>query len=85
MGRVGRKFAGVQVTSRLTWTFSARLGRSRGHRSTLPAPASAAGRKVSVALLRTVLAAARRPRPLPPAHRPPLRARRRRVLRRRMR
>ncbi|MEU1511640.1 hypothetical protein ABZ490_05695 [Streptomyces sp. NPDC005811] len=83
MGRVGRKFAGVRVTSRLTWTFSARLGRSRGHRSALPGPASAAGRKLSVAVLRTVLGAARRPRPLPPApahrHRPPLPVRRRRT------
>ncbi|WP_460071974.1 hypothetical protein [Streptomyces sp. YKOK-I1] len=85
MGRVGGRFAGVQVTSRMTWTFSARLGRSRGRRSALPGPASAAGRKLSVAVLRTVLGAARRPRPLPPApphrhrHRPPLPVRRRRM------
>ncbi|MFF1548997.1 hypothetical protein, partial [Streptomyces sp. NPDC058291] len=54
MGRVGRKTARVQVTSRLTWTFSAtaRLGRSRAGPSRLPAPASSAGRRVRVALLR---------------------------------
>ncbi|WP_133915927.1 hypothetical protein [Streptomyces sp. NBC_00582] len=73
MGRVGRKFAGVQVTSRLTWTFSvrARLGRARGARPALEGPASAAGRHLSAALLRAALRAARRPRPLPPVPRPP--------------
>ncbi|MDR6975814.1 hypothetical protein J2X68_002502 [Streptomyces sp. 3330] len=70
MGRVGRK-TGVQVTSRLTWTFSVRAGRgrSRATRSALPAPVSEAGRLMSLALLRTALRAVRgRPRrPAPPA------------------
>ncbi|MER6414371.1 hypothetical protein ABT273_25320 [Streptomyces humidus] len=71
MGRVGRKTARVQVTSRLTWTFSAtaRLGRSRAAaRSRLPVPASSAGRRVGLVLLRTALRAAR-PRPALPSSR----------------
>ncbi|MFF3935336.1 hypothetical protein [Streptomyces phaeofaciens] len=73
MGRVGRRFAGVRFTSRLTWNFSVRagLGRERPARTLLPAPVSAAGRRMSVALLRAALEAAR-PRPLTPpqaAHR----------------
>ncbi|WP_189707403.1 hypothetical protein [Streptomyces phaeofaciens] len=67
MGRIGRRFARVRFTSRLTWSFSVRagLGRERPARTLLPAPVSAAGRRVSVAVLRTALEAAR-PRPLAP-------------------
>ncbi|MCQ9129690.1 MULTISPECIES: hypothetical protein [Streptomyces] len=68
MGRVGRRTARVQVTSRLTWTFSAsaQLGRSRATGSRLPAPASAAGRRVCLGLLWRALRAAR-PRPAAPS------------------
>ncbi|MER5582966.1 hypothetical protein [Streptomyces asoensis] len=68
MGRIGRKTAGVQVTSRLTWTFSVHAvrGRSRPARTPLPVPVTAAGRRVSFALLRTALRAVRS-RPLLPA------------------
>ncbi|WP_177244337.1 hypothetical protein [Streptomyces sp. yr375] len=63
MGRVGRRTAGVQVTSRLTWAFSVRAGvrpvRSRPARSRSPAPALAAGGRVSAALVRAALRAAR--------------------------
>ncbi|MEH0551936.1 hypothetical protein [Streptomyces sp. B21-101] len=81
MGRVGRKSAGVQVTSRLTWTFSVRagLGRSRASRPALSDPVFAVGRRATLALLRTALGAARR-RPLPP---PPATTTRRRHGRRR--
>ncbi|WP_159401326.1 hypothetical protein [Streptomyces maremycinicus] len=70
MGRVGRKTAGVQVTSRLTWTFSVRAarGRSRPPRTAPTVPAAAAGGLVSVALLRTALRAMRS-LPRPPAPR----------------
>ncbi|MDQ0835327.1 hypothetical protein QF032_007171 [Streptomyces achromogenes] len=68
MGRVGRKTAGVQVTSRLTWTFSVRAGpgRSRTSRPSLSEPVFAVGRRATVVLLGTALRATRR-RPLPPA------------------
>ncbi|MFF9373589.1 hypothetical protein ACF1BB_03445 [Streptomyces griseoluteus] len=38
MGRVGARFARVQVSSRLTWTFSARLGTAppAGFRRSVP-------------------------------------------------
>ncbi|MER6561240.1 hypothetical protein ABT300_26600, partial [Streptomyces sp. NPDC001027] len=75
MGRVGRKTAGVQVTSRLTWTFSVRagLGRSRASRPALSEPVLAVGRRATVLLVRRALRSARR-RPLSPA---PATARRR--------
>ncbi|MFG2576516.1 hypothetical protein [Streptomyces sp. NPDC048481] len=87
MGRVGRKTATVQVTSRLTWTFSAtaRLGRSRATGSRPPAPvstasaasaASAVGRRVGVVLLWTALRAARHRRCAPTASPRAVRARR---------
>ncbi|MGW5048544.1 hypothetical protein [Streptomyces griseoluteus] len=49
MGRVGARFTRVQVSSRLTWTFSARLGTApppRSRRSVLPRPAPAVLRAV---------------------------------------
>ncbi|MGW4440859.1 hypothetical protein ACWELO_34940 [Streptomyces sp. NPDC004596] len=65
MGRVGRKTARVQVSSRLAWTFSARaaLGRARPRRS---APVSAAGVHLSAAVVRSLLRAVR-PHPRRPA------------------
>ncbi|AZP22045.1 hypothetical protein EJC51_41715 [Streptomyces aquilus] len=67
MGRVGRSLPKVQITSRLTWTFSARagLGRSFPVRSRRTLPASAATRLASAALMRSVLRRTR-PRALPP-------------------
>ncbi|MEU6576676.1 hypothetical protein [Streptomyces sp. NPDC046805] len=63
MGRagVGRRGAGVQVTSRMTWTVSARteVGRARETRHGRLWPLPAAGRVVSAALLRALLRAAR--------------------------
>ncbi|WP_237533567.1 hypothetical protein, partial [Streptomyces sp. SID685] len=58
MGRVGRRFARIQVSSRLTWTFSARavVGRARPRRR---GPVSAAGVPVTGAVLRSVLKAMR--------------------------
>ncbi|TXJ79360.1 hypothetical protein E2C11_12160 [Streptomyces lavendulae] len=58
MGRVGGRFARVQVSSRLTWTFSARAvaGRARPRRQ---APVCAAGVPVTRAVLRSVLRAVR--------------------------
>ncbi|MFC9285048.1 hypothetical protein [Streptomyces collinus] len=72
MGRVGRRFARVQVSSRLTWTFSARatLGRARPARSRLSGPVTAAGLRASAVLLRSALRAAR-PRPHPALPRAP--------------
>ncbi|MFF9177368.1 hypothetical protein [Streptomyces sp. NPDC014793] len=77
MGRVGRKTARVQVSSRLTWTFSARaaLGRTRPRRS---APVSAAGVHLSAAVVRSLLRAVR-PRPHPALPRPPRIRRMRRI------
>ncbi|MFK4144671.1 hypothetical protein [Streptomyces sp. NPDC004065] len=79
MGRIGRKAARIQVSSRLTWSFSARagLGRSRSARFGRPRAVSAANRLASAALVRSLLRAARR-RSLPPARRtlPGRRARR---------
>ncbi|MFH8217978.1 hypothetical protein ACH4C2_02145 [Streptomyces sp. NPDC018057] len=64
MGRVTRRTAGFQVSSRLTWSFSARggLGQARSPLVRRPGPArtaSAAARCLSAALLRSVLRAAR--------------------------
>ncbi|MFD7881040.1 hypothetical protein ACWEVM_26085 [Streptomyces bauhiniae] len=61
MGRVGARHPRVQVSSRLTWTFSARLGTGPppgSRRSLLPRPA-----RLALAVLRAV-----RPR-LPHRHR----------------
>ncbi|MHB9857268.1 hypothetical protein [Streptomyces sp. YIM S03343] len=78
MGRVGRNRHGLQVTSRVTWTFSARapgLGRARPALLVHPArtaripgrrPARAMERLVSALLVRPVLRALR-PRPHPRA------------------
>ncbi|MDH6696097.1 hypothetical protein P3T26_000545 [Streptomyces sp. MAA16] len=59
MGRLTRRIGRVQVSTRLTWSFSARtsVGRRR------PVLAAAAGRLVSTALLRRALGAARAHRP----------------------
>ncbi|MFE7174750.1 hypothetical protein [Streptomyces sp. NPDC057616] len=67
MGRVGGRTARVQVTSRLTWTFSARaaLGRTRPGR---PGRSTVAQRLASLALLRSVVRAGRA-RTLPAARR----------------
>ncbi|WP_225828893.1 hypothetical protein [Streptomyces naphthomycinicus] len=66
MAGPGRRFARVQVTSRLTWTFSARAALVRARRRRT-APLLAARLPVSAALLRSVLRAARpRPRPALP-------------------
>ncbi|MGW2958553.1 hypothetical protein ACWDGI_08690 [Streptomyces sp. NPDC001220] len=51
MGRVAGRTARVQVSARLTWTFSARAG--LGHRRRTPP-------RASVVLLRTALRAAHR-------------------------
>ncbi|MFC8342975.1 hypothetical protein [Streptomyces sp. NPDC057280] len=77
MGRVGRSLPKVQITSRLTWTFSARagLGRSFPVRSRRTLPAATAARLASAALLRSALRRTR-PRALPPT--PHRRIRRRR-------
>ncbi|MEU3027457.1 hypothetical protein ACPCBC_20835 [Streptomyces incarnatus] len=58
MGRVGRRSARIQVSSRLTWTFSARAvaGRARPRRH---GPVSVAGVPVTRAVLRSVLRAVR--------------------------
>ncbi|MBL1104087.1 hypothetical protein JK361_05620 [Streptomyces sp. 5-8] len=56
--------ARVQVTSRLTWTFSARAGLVRAHRRPAPVPADRLPVWPAV-LLRSVLRAAR-PRPVLP-------------------
>ncbi|MFJ3230907.1 hypothetical protein [Streptomyces sp. NPDC086787] len=67
MGRVTRRVASVQVTSRLTWTFSVRavLGRARGPRPRRALPVAAANRLASAALLRSVMrAAGARPHPV---------------------
>ncbi|MFF7966639.1 hypothetical protein ACFZC3_14895 [Streptomyces sp. NPDC007903] len=61
MGRVGARLARVQVSSRLTWTFSARLGMGPppgSRRSVLPRPV-----RLALSVLRAV-----RPR-LPRGHR----------------
>ncbi|QKW30609.1 hypothetical protein HUT11_34215 [Streptomyces seoulensis] len=68
MGRVGRRTATFQVSSRLTWTFSARAGRGRTRAPAPPAPRpiATAGRLAGTALLRSLLRAAlpgARPRP----------------------
>ncbi|MFE3637348.1 hypothetical protein [Streptomyces sp. NPDC059168] len=73
MGRVGRKTARVQVSTRLTWTFSARAGRGRD-RPRRSAPVSAAGVHLSAAVVRSLLRAVR-PRPLTALPRPPRRRR----------
>ncbi|WP_459750198.1 hypothetical protein [Streptomyces sennicomposti] len=61
MGRVGRRSASFQVTSRLTWTFSARagLGHSRTPVPGRPRPIATASRVAATALLRSLLRAAR--------------------------
>ncbi|MGV9631596.1 hypothetical protein [Streptomyces sp. NPDC003487] len=62
MGRVARRRgASVQVSSRLTWTFSARAGRGKAGAAQVsrPRPVTAATRRVSAAVLRAVLTAAR--------------------------
>ncbi|MFJ8330339.1 hypothetical protein [Streptomyces sp. NPDC094437] len=64
MGRLTDRAPGIAVTSRLTWTFSARITRGRRR----PGPFASAGRLVSAALLRRALTTAR-PRPCPPATR----------------
>ncbi|MCX4741602.1 hypothetical protein [Streptomyces antibioticus] len=70
MGRVGGRFAGVRFSSRLTWNVSFRAGLGR-RRAPRPLLSGAAARRVSVALLRTALEAARaRPLPPPPGPRP---------------
>ncbi|MFD9003546.1 hypothetical protein ACFV0T_21650 [Streptomyces sp. NPDC059582] len=71
MGRVAKRAARVQVSSRLTWTFSARATLGTGH-SRRPRPVSAAGLRASAALLRSVLRAARG-RTLPPPDAPRVR------------
>ncbi|MFI1535434.1 hypothetical protein [Streptomyces anandii] len=71
MGRVGRKAARIQVSSRLTWTFSARagLGRSRSAGLAPSRAAATAQRAASVALLRSLLRAVRGSQPRhTPAH-----------------
>ncbi|GHE76771.1 hypothetical protein GCM10014715_34950 [Streptomyces spiralis] len=73
MGRVGRKAARVQVSSRLTWSFSARAGVGGSHSARLrpSRAASATQRLASAALVRSLLRAvrprarARSPRALP--------------------
>ncbi|MGW1725640.1 hypothetical protein ACWCQK_22220 [Streptomyces sp. NPDC002306] len=67
MGRVAKRAARFQVSSRLTWTFSARatLGTGRARR---PGTVSATGVRASAALLRSVLrAASGRPLAPPPS------------------
>ncbi|MBY8868080.1 MULTISPECIES: hypothetical protein [Streptomyces] len=61
MGRVGRRSASFQVSSRLTWTFSARagLGHSRAPAPGPPRPVTTASRIAATALLRSLLRAAR--------------------------
>ncbi|MEU4083486.1 hypothetical protein [Streptomyces aureus] len=70
MGRVGRYWPKVQVTSRLTWTFSAgaAMGRSRPDRYRRRRPLSTAGLRASASLLESILRTARsRPHPAAPA------------------
>ncbi|MFD6554813.1 hypothetical protein ACN6K9_006903 [Streptomyces sp. SAS_267] len=76
MGRVGRNWPKVQVTSRLTWTFSAgaAMGSSRPDRPRRRHALSAAGLRVSASLLDSVLRTARS-RPRPPVARTPRRLR----------
>ncbi|WP_459739597.1 hypothetical protein [Streptomyces sp. E-15] len=61
MAGAGRRIARLQVTSRLTWSFSARAGLVRA-RPRRPGPVSAARRAPAAGLLRAMLRAAR-PRP----------------------
>ncbi|MFI2644110.1 hypothetical protein [Streptomyces sp. NPDC018610] len=61
MGRIGRRTARFQVSSRLTWSFSAHVGLGRS-RSIVPGPSRpvpAAGRSVTAVLVRSLLRAAR--------------------------
>ncbi|UXX91965.1 hypothetical protein N7U49_05505 [Streptomyces sp. AD2-2] len=59
MGRLARLVPKVRVTTRLTWTFSATTAPARSAATRRRAPVSAARLRASVALLGSVLRAAR--------------------------
>ncbi|MEI5523111.1 hypothetical protein WB401_04835 [Streptomyces brasiliscabiei] len=56
----------IRVTSRLNWTFSARLAPGRTRSPHRPGPLTAAGRRLSTALVRSALRATASRR-LPPS------------------
>ncbi|TWV55683.1 hypothetical protein FRZ03_06880 [Streptomyces misionensis] len=68
MGRVGSRFARFQVSTRLTWSFSARAGLGRA-RSRRRGPVFPASLPMSSALLRSALRTLRPRAPLPRARR----------------